>query len=51
MKKMEEERKIYKIKHHPPSNQAIRMVRTKFKTQEGRNQNMRFLKGKRSYSP
>jgi hypothetical protein len=42
---------IYKVKHYPPSNQAIGMINTKFETQEGSNQNMRFLNGKIPYSP
>jgi hypothetical protein len=34
-----------------PSNQAIRMANTNFPTQEGSNQNIRFLNSKRPYSP
>jgi hypothetical protein len=35
----------------PPSNQAIGMINIKFETQEGSNQNIRFLNGKIPYSP
>jgi hypothetical protein len=34
-----------------PSNQAIWMANIKFQTQEGSNQNTRFLNDKRQYSP
>jgi hypothetical protein len=57
---------IYKIEHKLPlksrhnddkhqvpnsSNQVIRIINTKFKTQEGSNHNTMFLSGKSSYSP
>jgi hypothetical protein len=42
---------IYKIKHNSPSNQVMGLKNTKFLTQEGSNQNSRFLNGKRPYSP
>jgi hypothetical protein len=42
---------IYRIEHKPPSNQAIGFANTMFPTQEGINQNSRFLNGKRPYSP
>jgi hypothetical protein len=39
------------MKHNSPSNQATAMADTKFPTQQGSNQNSRFLNGKRPYSP
>jgi hypothetical protein len=54
MKRMQDKSKLYNIHAKaptPPSNQAIWMTNTNFPTQEGNNQNSRFLNDKGQYSP